>query len=89
MKQSTSRHLFVMMMMMMMMMMIIFGEEDCPRANICANLPLFCMWDSATAWLDEQCVSMTKIQIYEPQAAKVEHANLSTTPLDWPLDIFK
>ena len=26
-----------------------FCEED--WANICANLPLFCMWDASTAWL--------------------------------------
>ena len=25
-------------------------------ANICANLPLFCMWDAASAWLCKQCV---------------------------------
>ena len=25
-------------------------EEDWPWANICANIPLFCMWDVATAW---------------------------------------
>ena len=31
-------------------------EEDCPWANTCANLPLFCMWDAATAWPDERCV---------------------------------
>ena len=36
--------------------LFIFGEEDCPWANISANLPLFCMWDAATAWLDEWCV---------------------------------
>ena len=35
----------------------LFDEEDCPWANICANLPLFCMWDTATAWLDERYVS--------------------------------
>ena len=33
-----------------------FGEEEWPCANICANLPLFCTWDAATAWLDEWCV---------------------------------
>lgn len=26
-----------------------FGEEDCPWANIFASLPLFGMWDAATA----------------------------------------
>ena len=34
------------------------GEEDCPWANICANLPLFCMWVTATAWLDEWCIGL-------------------------------
>ena len=33
------------------------SEEDWPWANICANLPLFCTWDTVTAWLDERCVS--------------------------------
>ena len=23
-----------------------------------ANLPLFCMWDATTAWLDERCVGL-------------------------------
>ena len=27
------------------------GEEDCLRANVCANVPLFCMWVTATARL--------------------------------------
>ena len=26
-------------------------EEGSPWANICANLPLLCMWDATTAWL--------------------------------------
>ena len=37
-----------------------FGEEDCPWANICANLPLFCMWHAVTAWLEEQCEAHTQ-----------------------------
>ena len=32
---------------------VLFGEEDWPWANICANLPLFYTWDPATVWLDE------------------------------------
>ena len=32
------------------------SEEDRPWANVCANLPLFCLWDAATAWLDERCI---------------------------------
>ena len=35
-----------------------FGEEDCPWANIPANLPLLCMWVAATACLDERCTSL-------------------------------
>ena len=34
----------------------LFAEEDWPWANICAHLPLFCMWDATTAWFDKQCV---------------------------------
>ena len=32
-----------------------FCKEDWPWANICANLPLFCKWDAATAQLDKRC----------------------------------
>ena len=35
-----------------------FGEEDWPWANVYASLPLFCMWDTTTAWLDEWCVGL-------------------------------
>ena len=35
--------------------LIFFDEEDCLWANTCANLPLFCVWDTAAAWLDELC----------------------------------
>ena len=35
-----------------------FGKEDCPQANICANLPQFYMWDASTAWLDEHCAGV-------------------------------
>ena len=30
---------------------LFFAEEDSPWANICANLPLLCMWVAATTWL--------------------------------------
>ena len=30
---------------------LFLDEEDSPWTNICANLPLFCMWDASTAWL--------------------------------------
>ena len=35
-------------------------EEDCPWANTCAKLPLFCMWDNTTAWLHEWCVGLCR-----------------------------
>ena len=56
-------------------------EEDCYWANICANFPLFCMWDATTAWLEEQCVgSAPGIQNHKLQAAETEHMNLTTVP---------
>ena len=37
------------------------------------------MWDASTVWLDEQCIGpMSRIQTCEPQAAEVEHMNLTT-----------
>ena len=33
-----------------------FGEENRPWVNICASLPVFCMWVAASAGLDEWCV---------------------------------
>ena len=30
---------------------VFFAEEESPQANICTNLPLFCMSVTATAWL--------------------------------------
>ena len=35
-----------------------FAEEDSPLANICANLPLFCMWVAATAWVPTSGVGL-------------------------------
>ena len=35
-----------------------FDEEYWPRANICVSLPLSCMWDAATAWLDKPCIGL-------------------------------
>ena len=37
---------------------LFFAEEDLPWPNICANLPLFCMWDTATAWLPRSGVGL-------------------------------
>ena len=36
----------------------LFAEEDWPRANICAHLPLFYMWIPATTWLDKRCIDL-------------------------------
>ena len=44
------------------------------------NLPLFCMWDAATAWLDEQCVGLPQTWASGPRAAEVERMNLTATP---------
>ena len=30
-----------------------------PELTSVANLPLFCMWCAATAWLDEWCVGLS------------------------------
>ena len=42
----------------MIYLLAFFGEEDCCWANICASLPLLCMWDATSVWLDEQCVGL-------------------------------
>ena len=61
-----------------------FREEDWPWANICANLPLFCTWDTSTAWLDEQRSVHAQDPNLQTPAAKVEHKNLTTTPPGQP-----
>ena len=30
-------------------------EEHCPWSNVSVSLPLVCVWDATTAWLNEQC----------------------------------
>ena len=52
------------------------AEEDSPWANICANLPLFFMWATATAWLltDKWCGSTPGNWTW---AAKGEHTELN------------
>ena len=67
----------------------LFCGEDWPCINIYANLPLFCIWDAATPQLDERSICLRPGS--EPvnlRAADVEHANLTTTPLGWPLKAF-
>ena len=66
-----------------------FLEEDWPWANICAHLPPFYMWDAchSMAW-QAACRSALRIQTLEPQATKVEHANLIAVPLGRPQGSF-
>ena len=60
-----------------------FGEEDCPWANICANFPLFCMWGTTTAWLDEQCVGLCLgSETVNPGLLKLIKAQIFNYPLD-------
>ena len=63
-------------------------EEGCCWANICASLPLFCMWDAATAWLDEVCRSTPGIWTCECGAIEAECVNLTTTPPAGPRFFF-
>ena len=58
-------------------------EEDWPWANICASLPLFCMWDihSMASWAVRR--SAPGLWTCKPQAAETEHANLTTIPPGW------
>ena len=51
-------------------------EEDKPRANICADRPLFCMWVAASAW-----PTVVQLSTQDPNlrtwAAGAEHAKLN------------
>ena len=63
--------------------LFIFAEENLPWADICASLPLFCMWVAATAWLLTSGVGPclgTK-----PWLPKWSAPNLTTRPWGWPL----
>ena len=42
------------------------------------------MWVAATAWLDEWCRSVPRIQTCKPQATKAEHAGLNHYTMDQP-----
>ena len=61
-----------------------FAEEDWPWAHICAHIPLLYIWDAchSMAWW-VVCRSTPGIQTCEPQAAKAECANLTTTLPAW------
>ena len=64
-----------------------FGEEDCPSTNVCANLPLFCMWHAchSMAWW-AVCRSAPGIWTCEPWAAKAQHGSLITMSPGQPLN---
>ena len=51
-----------------------FAEGD-SQVNICANLPLSCMWVAATAW--QRTSGVGPCPGTEPWAAKAEHAKLN------------
>ena len=62
-----------------------FSAKDFPWANICANLPLFCMWVAATA-----CPPMSGVGPYpgtETGLPKWSMPYLTTRPKGWPLEI--
>ena len=72
-------------------------EENWPWANICAHLPLFCMWNAATAWLDEWCVDLCpgsepanlgplqqSMQITTPLVIRISEWGLFKTIYDLP-----
>ena len=58
---------------------LFFGKEDWPRANIFANLPLFCMWDTNTAWLDKWCIGLHPVS--EPMDPRLPKWRVWTQPL--------
>ena len=61
-----------------------FGEEDLLCANIGANLPLFCMWVTTTAWLMSGVGPAWDPNTQTP-GTEVEHTNLTTMPQAWPI----
>ena len=64
-------------------------EEDCCWAIICANLPLLCMWDTATTSLDEQCVCLCPgSEPMNPGLPEQSVLNLTTMPPGQPPKVF-
>ena len=56
-------------------------EEDWPWANICAHFPLLYMWNICHSMARYVvCRSVPRIWTCKSQAAKVEHATLTTVP---------
>ena len=43
---------------LILLLLLLLVREIAPELTSVANLPLFCMWDNSTAWLDEQCVGL-------------------------------
>ena len=58
------------------------AEEDSPWANICANLPLLCMWVATTAWLLTGGVGQCSGT--EPRLPKQSMPNLTCMPHSQP-----
>ena len=59
-------------------------EEDLPWGNVCASLPIFCMWVAAMEWPPMSGVGPclgTK-----PRLLKQSAPNLTTGPQGWPLE---
>ena len=61
---------------------IFFGEEDSPRASICASLHLFCMWVTTTAWPLMSGVDLC-LDI-ELDSLKQDEPNSTTRQQGWP-----
>ena len=62
-----------------------FAEEDLPQANICASLPLFCMWVNTTAWPLTSGVGPCPGT--KPRLLKKSAPNLTSRPQGWPLSV--
>ena len=60
-------------------------DEDSPRADICANLPLFYIWVTTTAWLPTSGVSPCLGT--EPGLLKQSAWNLTTKPWGYSINL--
>ena len=68
-----------------MLIFLFLLEEESPWANICANLPVFCSWVTATAWALMCTVSLHLVT--KPSPPKWSALNLTTRPWGQPLSI--
>ena len=67
-------------------------EEDSPSANICANLPLLCMWDATTTWLMSGRGPHPGSELMNPGRLSRVHGTLAMPPwgpAPWREKIFK